>query len=77
MTEQSSIHQDIELAAKILQEAGAQEVFVFRLRKPWYGTPRLRYRSGRPGAYRPRDFFPNYDQDRIAISRPFDLVRSG
>jgi predicted nucleotidyltransferase len=68
-----SIRQDVEIAAKILREAGAKEVYVF-------GS--AAHGKDRPGSdidmavrgLPPKIFFRTMGRVAITISRPFDLL---
>ena len=73
MSEGTDIQHDIELAARILQDAGAREVFIFGSA----GRGEQRPGSDIDLAVRglpPERFFDAMSRVAFAVSRPFDLV---
>lgn len=73
MTKGSSIQQDIELAIKILQEAGAQEVFIFGSASRGTERPESDVDLAVRGLPAER-FYEAVGKVILSISRPFDLI---
>ncbi|MCX6376254.1 MAG: nucleotidyltransferase domain-containing protein [Armatimonadetes bacterium] len=68
-----SIMQDVEIAAKILLEAGAKEVYVFGSAAHGEEHPGSDIDMAVRGLP-PRIFFRTMGKVALAVSRPFDLV---
>lgn len=73
MTEQSTIQQDIELAMKILQDAGAREIFIFGSASRGMERPDSDIDLAVRGLP-PERFYEVVGTVLSSISRSFDLI---